>query len=36
MSISENAERRYDLDWLRIGLFLYLILYHDGMFYVPW
>ena len=28
--------RRYDLDWLRVGLFLLLIFYHIGMFYVPW
>ncbi len=28
--------RRYDLDWLRIIAFLLLILYHIGMFYVPW
>lgn len=28
--------RRHDLDWLRIGAFLILILYHIGMFYVPW
>lgn len=30
------AERRYDLDWVRIGAFALLILYHVGMFYVPW
>lgn len=28
--------RRYDLDWIRVGAFLLLILYHVGMFYVPW
>ena len=28
--------RRYDLDALRVGAFLLLILYHLGMFYVPW
>ena len=28
--------RRYDLDWIRIGAFLLLILYHVGMYYVPW
>lgn len=28
--------RRYDLDWIRVGAFLLLILYHSGMFYVPW
>jgi hypothetical protein len=30
------AERRIDLDWVRIGAFALLILYHVGMFYVPW
>lgn len=30
------AERRYDLDWLRIGAFALLILYHVGMVFVPW
>jgi glucan biosynthesis protein C len=30
------VERRYDLDWLRIGAFLLLILYHVGMYYVSW
>lgn len=28
--------RRYGLDWLRIGAFALLILYHVGMFFVPW
>lgn len=28
--------RRYDLDWIRVGAFMLLILYHVGMFYVPW
>ncbi len=28
--------RRYDLDALRVGAFLLLILYHLGMFYVSW
>lgn len=28
--------RRYDLDWLRVLVFLLLILYHVGMFFVPW
>lgn len=28
--------RRYDLDWLRIIAFGLLILYHVGMFFVPW
>lgn len=30
------TDRRYDLDWLRIGAFAVLILYHVGMFYVTW
>lgn len=29
-------ERHYGLDWLRIGAFGLLILYHVGMFFVPW
>ena len=28
--------RRYDLDWVRIGAFMLLILYHTGMYYVTW
>jgi glucans biosynthesis protein C len=28
--------RRVDLDWLRIGAFTLLMLYHVGMYYVPW
>ncbi|NER10095.1 Peptidoglycan/LPS O-acetylase OafA/YrhL, contains acyltransferase and SGNH-hydrolase domains [Muriicola jejuensis] len=28
--------RRYDLDWLRVFVFGLLILYHVGMFFVPW
>ncbi|MBP7703794.1 MAG: acyltransferase family protein [Caulobacter sp.] len=28
--------RRHDLDWIRVGAFFLLILYHVGMFYVPW
>lgn len=31
-----GSERRLDLDWVRIGAFGLLILYHVGMFYVPW
>ncbi|MDC6352865.1 MULTISPECIES: acyltransferase family protein [unclassified Robiginitalea] len=31
-----NAARRYDLDWLRVGVFALLIFYHVGMFFVPW
>lgn len=30
------SPRRHDLDWIRVGAFLLLILYHVGMFYVPW
>ena len=29
-------ERHYGMDWLRIGAFGLLILYHVGMFFVPW
>ena len=29
-------ERHYGLDWLRIGAFALLILYHIGMVFVPW
>lgn len=28
--------RRYDLDWLRVIAFGFLIFYHIGMFFVPW
>ncbi|MCU0947806.1 MAG: acyltransferase family protein [Porphyrobacter sp.] len=28
--------RQYGLDWLRIGAFGLLIIYHIGMFFVPW
>ena len=28
--------RRHDLDWLRVLVFGLLILYHVGMFFVPW
>ncbi|PJI39611.1 acyltransferase family protein [Ferrovibrio sp.] len=34
--MSDITERRYDLDWLRIGAFGLLIFYHIGMFYVSW
>lgn len=34
--MSQPSYRRYDLDWIRIGTFFLLILYHVGMFYVPW
>ncbi len=29
-------ERHYGMDWLRVGAFALLILYHIGMFFVPW
>ena len=28
--------RKYDMDWLRVLVFGLLILYHVGMFFVPW
>src|SRR3569623_750874 len=31
-----NMERHYGMDWLRIGAFGLLILYHIGMVFVPW
>lgn len=36
MTNAPALERRYDLDWIRVGAFFLLILYHTGMFYVPW
>lgn len=33
---ASEASRRYDLDWIRVGAFALLILYHVGMFYGPW
>ena len=33
---SAMTGRRYDLDWIRVGAFMLLILYHVGMFYVDW
>jgi surface polysaccharide O-acyltransferase-like enzyme len=35
-SVASASDRRYDLDWIRVGAFFLLILYHVGMFYVPW
>ena len=32
----EKTIRRHDLDWLRVLVFGFLILYHVGMFFVPW
>lgn len=34
--VRNNHVRRLDLDWLRIAAFGLLILYHTGMYYVPW
>jgi glucans biosynthesis protein C len=31
-----KTERRYDIDWIRVLAFDILILYHVGMFFVPW
>ncbi|MCJ8320104.1 MAG: acyltransferase [Colwellia sp.] len=33
-NLMDMPSRRYDLDWLRIIVFVLLILYHTGMFYV--
>jgi glucans biosynthesis protein C len=33
---STSGGRHYGMDWLRIGAFALLILYHIGMFFVPW
>src|SRR3977135_432044 len=32
----QRPERRVDLDWVRIGAFGLLILYHVGMLFVSW
>jgi len=32
----EKPDRLHDLDWLRVLVFGLLILYHVGMFFVPW
>ncbi len=36
MSALPKTDRAFALDWLRIGAFGLLILFHLGMFYVPW
>jgi glucan biosynthesis protein C len=36
MTQGNLGERRYDLDWVRIGAFILLIVYHVGMYYVTW
>lgn len=33
---SHRTDRRADLDWMRIGAFALLILFHVAMFYAPW
>ncbi|HOM12384.1 MAG TPA: acyltransferase [Rubrivivax sp.] len=33
---AQPRERLYFADWLRIGAFALLVLYHVGMLYVPW
>lgn len=32
----QKTMRRHDLDWLRVLVFGLLIIYHVGMFFVPW
>jgi hypothetical protein len=34
--LEKAAMRRHELDWLRVIVFGLLILYHVGMFFVPW
>lgn len=34
MNSNNNANRRYDIDWLRVLAFITLIFYHIGMYYV--
>jgi glucan biosynthesis protein C len=36
METGKPAGRHYGMDWLRIGAFQILILYHVGMAFVPW
>ena len=36
MHQGKPASRHYGMDWLRIGAFQMLILYHVGMAFVPW
>lgn len=35
-SYAGTAGRHYGMDWLRVGAFALLILYHVGMYFVPW
>ena len=34
--LNTATNRRYDIDWVRVLVFDLLILYHVGMFFVPW
>jgi len=36
MDMTKPTGRHYGMDWLRIGAFQLLILYHVGMAFVPW
>lgn len=36
MSAVQNHQRHYGMDWLRIAAFGLLILYHIGLYFVPW
>ncbi|TWT10088.1 acyltransferase family protein [Reyranella sp. CPCC 100927] len=36
MIATSSADRRADIDWLRVGAFSLLILYHAGMAYTSW
>lgn len=36
MARAAGISRHYGLDWLRIGAFLLLILYHIGLYFSPW
>lgn len=36
MTVAAPIPRHYGLDWLRVGAFAILILYHIGMVFVPW
>jgi len=36
MDMTKPVGRHYGMDWLRIGAFQLLILYHVGMAFVPW
>lgn len=36
MSTGMTSQRHLGMDWLRIGAFALLILYHIGMYFVPW